>query len=72
MKKKKIENNLFKLEELSKGVMALCLQALVPETNWLGIIRILLVTQAKLSFEKQKIRNKKINVWEIRPCSTLS
>ena len=52
--------------------MALCLQALVPETNWLGIIRILLVTQAKLSFEKQKIRNKKINVWEIRPYSTLS
>ena len=42
--KKKIENDLFKLEQLSEGLMALCLQALVPETNWLGVIGILLVT----------------------------
>ena len=34
--------------------MDLCLQALVPKTNWLGVIGILLVTQAKLSFEKKK------------------
>ena len=55
--KKKFENDLFKLEQLSEGVMALCLQALVPETNWLGVIGILLVTQAKLSYEKIIINN---------------
>ena len=34
--------------------MALCLQALMLKTNELGVINILLVTQAKLSFEKKK------------------
>ena len=42
--KKKIEKDLFKLKQLFEGVMALCLQALVPKTNWLGVIDILLVT----------------------------
>ena len=42
--KNKIENDLFKLEQLSEGVMALCFQGLVLETNWLGVIDILLVT----------------------------
>ena len=35
------ENDRFKLKQLSKGVMALCLQVLVPETNLLGVIDIL-------------------------------
>ena len=55
--KKKIENDLFKLEQLSERLMTLCLQTLMLETNWLGFIDILLITQAKLSFEK--IKNKK-------------
>ena len=58
------------LEKLSDEVMTLCLQALVSKTNWLGVINILLITQAKLSFKKKK--KIEINIWEIRPCSTLS
>ena len=42
------------LEKLSDEVMTLCLQALVAKTNWLGVINILLITQAKLSFKKKK------------------
>ena len=42
--KNKIENDLFKLEQLSEGVMTLCFQGLVLETNWLGVIGNLLVT----------------------------
>ena len=49
------------LSNYLRGVMALCLQALVPKTNWLGVIDILLVTQTKLSLEKIKIkRNKRL------------
>ena len=52
--------------------MTLCLEALVPKTNWLGVIDILLITQAKLSFLKNKTKKLKgINVWEIRLCSYL-
>ena len=70
--KKKIENDWFKLEQLSEWVMALCFQALMPKTNWLGVIDILLITQAKLSFLKNKTKKLKgINVWEIRLCSYL-
>ena len=42
--KKKFENDLFKLEQLFEGVMALCFQAPVPENDWLEVIDILLVT----------------------------
>ena len=52
--KKKIENDLFKLEQLSERLMTLCLQTLMLETNWLGFIDILLITQAKLNFGKEK------------------
>ena len=55
---KKNENDWFKLEQLFEGVMALCLQVLMPKTNYLWVIDILLVTQAKLSFEKKKKWNK--------------
>ena len=43
--------------------MVLCLQALVPKTNWLEVIDILLVTHAKLSFEKKEKKNKGMFGW---------